>query len=114
MSLGKVRELGMDREAWRAAVHEVTKSQTQLSDWTELQYIVFTTFLVLPISEYDLIAAYCQGLLYADMGYLLKRKKPRGQRAAGQETESIWKAEGDGRGSEKLGEGWVLTIQESE
>ena len=32
MSLSKLRELVMDREAWRAAAHEVTKSQTQLSD----------------------------------------------------------------------------------
>ena len=36
MSLSKLRELVMDREAWRAAVHVVTKRCTWLSDWTEL------------------------------------------------------------------------------
>ena len=37
MSLSELRELVMDREAWRAAIHGVTKSLTRLSDWTELK-----------------------------------------------------------------------------
>ena len=53
MCLGKLRELVMDRKAWRAAIHGVTKSWTRLSDWTELKiryvfisgshYILFNT-----------------------------------------------------------------------
>ena len=36
MSLSELREMVMDSEAWRAAIHGVAKSQTRLSDWTEL------------------------------------------------------------------------------
>ena len=38
MSLGELRELVMDREAWCAAIHGVTKNWTWLSDWTELNW----------------------------------------------------------------------------
>ena len=40
MSLSELWELVMDREAWHAAIHGVSKSQTQLSDWTELNRMV--------------------------------------------------------------------------
>ena len=38
MSLSELREMVMNREAWRVAIHGVAKSQTQLSDWTELNW----------------------------------------------------------------------------
>ena len=40
MSLGELRELMMDREAWRATIHGVPKSRTRLSNWTELKHLL--------------------------------------------------------------------------
>ena len=42
VSLSEFRELVMDREAWRAAIHGVAKSRTWLSDWTELNNFIVT------------------------------------------------------------------------
>ena len=41
MNFSKVRELVMDREAWRAVIHWVAKSRTWLSDWTELRWLLW-------------------------------------------------------------------------
>ena len=51
MSLSELWELVMDREAWRAVIHGVTKSRTRLRDWSELNW---TESMILDISSKDI------------------------------------------------------------
>ena len=53
MGLGRLRQLVVDREAWRAAVHGVTMSQTQLRDWTELHFGLLLTMKATPFLLWD-------------------------------------------------------------
>ena len=46
MSLSNFREFVMDREAWCAAIHRVTKNRTRLSDWTELNWCNFVLYSI--------------------------------------------------------------------
>ena len=52
MSLGELRELVMDREAWRAVIHGVAKSPTQLSNWTELNLKYSTKYSLINYNKY--------------------------------------------------------------
>jgi len=51
MSLSELREMVMDREAWRASIHGVAKSRTRLSNWTELNWTECNNYSTLQMSN---------------------------------------------------------------
>ena len=62
VSLGELRELVMDREAWRAEIHGVAKSRTRLSNWTEVK---FQLNIAWDLTEYSFNAK-TSGILWHD------------------------------------------------
>ena len=70
MSLSKLQESVMEREAWRAVVHGVTKSQTGLSDWTELFMTVWSVAHQTPLSMGFFRQEYWSGLPFPSPGNL--------------------------------------------
>ena len=83
--LSELRELVMDREAWRAAIHGVTKSRTRLSNWTELNWshkiAIKSTDITLPTKVHIVTAIHFTVVTYRCQNWTIK--KAEGQRIDG-------------------------------
>ena len=77
LGLGKLQELMMDREAWRAAIHGVTKSQTWLSDWTELNW---TERMHAPVFLPGKLHGQRSLVAYSPWGWVARHTHPRNAR----------------------------------
>ena len=75
-SLSELRELVMNREAWRAAIHGVAKSRTWLSDWTKLNWVFcLLTFGLCGVSMFEVDVKCLSPLFYSD-GDIKNKSKP--------------------------------------
>ena len=68
MSLSELQEMVMDREAWCAVIHGVTKSRTQLSDWTELNWSELK--YLSPLLQFNPVQLVCYNMIITCLGKL--------------------------------------------
>ena len=63
VSLSQLRELVIDREAWRAAIHGVTRSRTRLSDWSDLTWSDSPVLRLAPLTPIVYSRTYCKSVV---------------------------------------------------